>query len=72
MMYVTYCLINYCHVTKMGMISEAPYCPYKQSLIVKDKYNFKQVKFEYRTITVSLFVEFMSFRSISYHNNYVH
>ena len=44
----------------MGMLSEAPYCPYKQSLIVKDKYNFKQVKLEYRTITVSLFVEFMS------------
>jgi len=74
MMYVTYCLIDYRHVTKMGMLSEAPHCPYKQSLIVKDKYNFKQVKFEYtcRAITVSLFVEFMSFRSISYHNNYAH
>ena len=36
------------------------YCPYQHSLIIKGRYNFKQVKYEYRTITLSLFVEFMS------------
>ena len=54
-------LIDHCLVDKtMWMLSKAPYCPYKQSLIVKDKYNFKQMIFEYRTITLSLFLEFVS------------
>ena len=72
MMYVIYCLINYCHVNKWGCFLKSHIVQsYKLSLIVKVRYNFKQVIFEYRTIALSLFVEFMPCLELFIIRNYL-